>query len=187
MKQIWFIACIITCIIIQGCVTPAPVPQPPTTPKGWAYDDAVKTDVAPLAKLAINPGDLCPNYLGSGAMKFWSALVKCTAKAESGFDPNDSYTENFIDAATGVKAISVGLLQLSVGDKLNYKTPNCQLLTPENLKAPLINLACGTEIMGALIARKGGDVRKSLGAYWSTIRDRTIDACMKTELPECFK
>ena len=28
-------------------------------------------------------------------------------------------------------ARSVGLLQLSVGDKLNYKTPYCQRGTPE--------------------------------------------------------
>lgn len=117
--------------------------------------------------------------------RFWGVLVKSIVFAESGYKPDAVYVEKFKDGLTGELARSVGLLQLSVGDKLNYKG-DCQGLTNENLKDPLKNLSCGVEIMGNLIGSRG-DLQFSLGRYWSTIRKdgRALER-LYLELPECM-
>lgn len=139
--------------------------------------------------LGAELGDICPKGKANALVdytKVWQALFKCTAQAESGFDPENGFTESFTDGATKVAALSVGLMQLSVGDKLNYHTPYCSKLTPITLKDPETNLGCAAEIMAALINRKPGALRTRLGAYWSTIRDDKIHSCMVQEFPRCF-
>lgn len=139
-----------------------------------------------LAKHSTSAADLsglCSQSQDSAA--FWPALVKAIAYAESSYKPALGYTEKFNDASTGTAALSVGLLQLSVGDKLNYKTPYCQLLTPSSLKDPAVNLGCGVEIMSKLLSTPG-TVQARLGLYWSTVRPgHPAVARLKVELPSC--
>jgi len=130
-----------------------------------------------------NPGDLCPRYSSSISTQFWVALFKSTANAESGYNPNDDYTESF-KANSGARQVSSGLLQLSLDDRSRGGACSAMTTTAAIHNGPT-NLACGARIMDALIGSRGS-LRASLGRYWSTIRDGKINAQMRREVPQCF-
>ncbi len=150
---------------------------------GWlsSYDALVKASITPTM-LDAAPGDLAPS-LSKATLPFWLALLKATAKVESSWNPNDVYQENFKDAATGQLALSCGLLQLSVGDNLNY--PLSPALTPESIFVPAVNIQAGIKIMSTRILRDGSiPLRQSLGKYWSSIRDGKVDQYLEQYLQE---
>lgn len=105
-----------------------------------------------------------PPYCGN-----WLSFLRGVVKAESNWNTNAVYKEKFKDAATGDYALSVGYFQISVGDKLNYKTPYCQSLTEQTIKDPETNTGCALEIIERLIK-----VGRPLGAYWSVVRDGKV-------------
>lgn len=195
-------------IVLTSCATqsmssksPGPQQQPqpgtPSTPlsscptKGWcpSYETFLQAQFSPSV-LATDQSSVCRQRLDP--KRFWTGFVKAIVYCESGYDAASGMTEDFKDGATGVLARSVGLLQLSVGDKLNYKTPYCQRLTPETLKNPEINLGCGLEIMSTLVTRDktllGGSDPHWLGLarYWSVVRPgHCARSRVYVELPEC--
>lgn len=194
-------------LIVASCAT-IPVETPKAPPAvaaencqtiagkkscAWAptWEETIRNGLTP-GILSASPGAYCPNYSRlSDKSRFWINLFRATVRYESGFNPRATYTEKFIDHSTGKLSVSSGLLQLSIGDKSNYKGEACQKLTPESLFDPSINLACGTEIADALLAgkkpfKKNTDVRTSLGRYWSTIRDGKISSELKRLMPECY-
>ncbi len=186
MKQI-----LLALFLLTGCASlPVHSTPPSSAPaaKGWlpSYEAFVRAHITP-AMLAASPGTLCPNYIKVTEQDFWAALVRSIAYAESGFNPADIYVEKFIDTKTGVAARSVGLLQLSVGDTLNYHGTYISKLTADNIADPIENLGAGMEIMDALIQRYSG-VQVALGKYWSTIRPGApAVARLRTEIPACYQ
>ena len=196
-------------LLLSACDKPAPVAAPEViVPQGketslmcepkWCYGEKVLESLTPRM-LAADPGIYCPKHKQVNMREFWVAFSKAVHRAESNWSPTHAYTENFIDKLTGKKAESVGLWQLSVGDKLNYKTPNCKDLTAEKLRNAQINLACGLEIIDARLQRDvGKSFKDSLGKYWSTIRDNknatdsskskavTLVDTVARYLPACF-
>lgn len=180
-------------------------PTPPLSPNsyGFLWDSFVQDQLTGSPLLQANLSGLCKTKIDP--RRFWGGLVRSLVYGESyewrkskplygKVDPACVYTENFKDGLTGELAQSVGLLQLSVGDKLGYKTPNCQSITNQSLKEPTTNLACGLEIMVQLIKKYGDGptLQSSLGRYWSTIRKVGSDGKpgrswerLKVELPEC--
>lgn len=142
--------------------------------------------------MASLPLDLCPKYASlPEKKKFWSALFQATSKFESGHYAKASMVEKFLDAKTKKLAISAGMLQLSIGDTLNYKGVDCQKLNAQTLLIAEINLACGMEIADSLLSgkppfKKVANTRASLGRYWSTIRDGLVDKMLREKIPSCF-
>jgi hypothetical protein len=132
---------------------------------------------------SARPGDLCPRYSSSIATKFWVALFKATANAESNYNPNDDYVEKF-SANNGKRQVSSGLLQLSLDDKSRGGACS-QMSTTAAIHNGQINLACGARIMEALIGSRSS-LRSSLGRYWSTIRDGRVNSQLRREVPQCF-
>ena len=174
---------------------PSSHPSLSTTSYGFVWDEVVQERL-PTSLLQADTSGLCKAKIDP--RRFWGGLVRALAYGESyewrkdrplygKVDPGCVYIESFVDKLTGVNARSVGLLQLSVGDSLNYGGM-CRGLTNENLKDPERNLSCGIEIM-ATLTKKYGDgakLQSSLGRYWSTIRPggRAVER-LKIELPEC--
>jgi hypothetical protein len=178
----------ITCFVTSCAVAPVQqAPQPTEIIRWWHYDDFVKSHLT-VGMLKANPGTLCPKGVTGPIDDFWEKLAKSIAFAESGFDPKQVYQEKFIDGHTGKAAISVGLFQLSIGDKYNpnYKGTACDKLTEKNLTDPLVNLECALGIMDRLIPKKP-DLQSALGLYWSTIRAGAAAVSQfKKEMPGCF-
>lgn len=164
---------------------PSPGETAPCIRGQWCetYTQQVRESLS-SGMLSTKPTGLCPR-LEKATEEFWVALVQAMAYAESNYKPDTVYEEKFKDRLTGKNALSVGLLQLSVGDRLNYKTPYCQKLTPESLKDASTNLGCGMEIIQALIGSRP-TLQESLGRYWSTIRPggRAV-AKLKELMPVC--
>jgi len=149
---------------------PLPTVTAPTCASGtWCYSEFIRpmvTDTMISADMSI-----CSGYKTMSINQkrdAWVNLVRAISYAESNWKFGSIYEEAFIDSGTGKKALSVGMLQLSVGDRGNYKTPYCQKLTPDKLTDAETNLGCGLEIMNVLISRNR-DIY-NLGKYWSVMR-----------------
>jgi len=163
-------------MVKEGAETPTPPPavepapaQPESCARGtWCYskivspmitNDMMLADVSMACKSA--PQD---------RRRLWTSIVQAISYAESSYKYDSEYTENFISDYTGKLAVSVGMLQLSIGDK-RKASPNCQALTEAKLRQAVPNLACGVEIMHWLITRKGSKHSfLDLNAYWSVTR-----------------
>jgi len=129
------------------------------------------------------PADIstfCPAYQGAtrhDRTHFWVALMAAVARAESGFNPRNSFTESFHESGPGSPlVVSRGLLQLSFpGDRDRYR---CNMPSAESLYDPTVNLACGIKILAQLVARdhriagQVGTAWKGAAAYWATLRSR---------------
>lgn len=151
MKLLNWILILLLGPMLVACVT-QPIETKPA--KVFEFDSFVENNLG--ANTLVNRPPLCGT---------WLSYLRGIVKAESNWNPNAMYEEKFIDGSTGKRALSVGYFQLSIGDKRNYKTHYCQLLTEETLKDPEINTGCALEIIETLF-KKG----RPLGAYWSTMR-----------------
>lgn len=130
------------------------------------------------ALLAANPSDakiFCPNFSNlseSERKQFWTFFISSMAKFESGFDPNESYTERFKDSSNSY-VISRGLLQISLESSKGYR---CGFLTGRELYSPTKNLSCGIKILNHWmkkdnrIASRMGLSWKGGARYWSVLR-----------------
>jgi hypothetical protein len=174
--------------MFHGCTKqtqppPATIPSKPIASE-WKWEDFLQANLSER-HLSASQQPLCKKQIE--ARKFWSALLRSIVYAESNFNPTSTYTEKTqgIDPVTGKQTVSVGLLQLSVKDKLVYKTSHCADLNEQNIKDPEKNLGCGLEIMAKLIGTRS-DLQASLGRYWSTIRPgHKAEAKLWQDLPEC--
>lgn len=144
--------------------------------------------------------------------KFYADLFFGVTKFESNYNPKVIFWEKAQgrDSITKQIVVSEGLLQLSYADspwaKCNFdysKDKDKHLkdianrngkiswlsLFDKTINDPINNLKCGLKIMDYR-ARKnpGREFRSNMGAYWSTIRDKTmgVTAAMKTRKSECF-
>lgn len=154
----WIAACVIVivwCFVLVGCT---PIEEPKPAPKSFVFEHFVENNLGPITRAKSPP-----------ACTSWMQFLRGVVKAESNWNKEAVYEEKFVDGSTGVRALSVGYFQLSVGDKRNYPTPYCQKLTPDSLKDPEVNTGCALEIIETL-NRKG----RPLGAYWSTVRDGKV-------------
>jgi hypothetical protein len=146
-------------------------PQAPITFCGagtWCYNDTV----SPMITTALMLADTFPicQKAPLDRRKLWVDIVASISYAESTWDSQNVYQEDFQDGTTGKPALSVGLLQLSIND-VTKKTPNCLKITAVTLKDPSTNLGCGVEIMNWLVTRQGASHSvNDLGAYWSVMR-----------------
>ncbi|MGZ3652964.1 MAG: transglycosylase SLT domain-containing protein [Bdellovibrionota bacterium] len=151
------------------------------TQDGSAWSQHVYDSIPLLAPnlLSHNPNDIaqfCPGYSAlsvSDKKNFWVYLLSSLAQLESDFDPNASYTENFKDQ-NGNYVVSLGLLQLSLGDGANYK---CGFSSNADIENPDKNLDCSLRILNKLVGQNGQLAGQSgAGAwqggarYWSTLR-----------------
>lgn len=186
-------------VVVTPQPTPPVTPPPPSTPtppadpsevirarwEGKARDGAAWSQyvfaqipvVAPNL-LAKNPADVaqfCPAYPSLSATdkkNFWVYLFSAITELESNFDPTNVYKENFKDG-DGNYVMSVGLLQLSIGDAPIYK---CDFKNTADIEDPLKNLDCGLRIMNKLVGANGqiaGKIGSSWAGgarYWSTLR-----------------
>ena len=122
---------------------------------------------------SIMPADASDFWSGyeradeAGRRQFWLMLISAVAKEESSFDPNCVYHE-----PPPLDEDSLGLMQLSVGDK-SY---GCDFPDEAAVKDPRRNLLCAVRIIDELVQRAGrigGDVahrKAGAAAYWSTLR-----------------
>lgn len=130
------------------------------------------------ALLAANPTDakiFCPNFSNlseSERKQFWAFFISSMAKFESGFDPNESYTEGFKDSSNSY-VVSRGLLQISLESSKGYR---CGFLTGRELYHPTKNLSCGIKILNHWmkkdnrIASRTGLSWKGGARYWAVLR-----------------
>lgn len=150
--------------ISQKLKTPIEQPTlPPNKTWGPAYDDIIKSKLSPAMMAYEN------EYFQPITMRmddWWCTFMQAMVKTESNYDTNCVYQEKFIDDSTGLPCRSVGLAQMSLGDKFTYPDcPTLQLLTSEEqLRDPIFNLKCALEVMDSLI-RRG----KPLKSYWSSL------------------
>lgn len=207
LTQIIFVS-----LLIQACAT---VPNVSETPNGsnqqnipvanppigkclkntWRYDSLVLSKLTSTI-LAANVSSFCPNAKKLDAKTVWLNIVKAIAYAESGWNPEEQYTEKSmgIDPVTGKQVVSEGLLQMSYQDSRNWSSlPLCKAIdyTKKNITDPVLNLSCGMEIMDRLAGRDTSlDISntKSLGAYWSTVRagHNASRTKLRALMPECF-
>jgi hypothetical protein len=187
----------------SAIVVPQAKPEPTAEPlwnceAKWCHGKLVVEQLTPRM-LAANPGIYCPRYKDVDMRSFWIAFSKAVTRAESAWKPAYGMTENFNDGLTGKPAESVGMWQLSVGDKLNYRTANCKDLDDKKLVDAEKNMRCGLEIIDARLQRDVGvKFQSSLGKYWSTIRDNknptdssktkkvTLAETVRKYFPACF-
>ena len=151
---------------------------------GAAWSQHVYDTLPTLAPnlLSRSPNDIaqfCPAYgnLSAGDKKnFWVYLLSSITELESDFNPNATYTENFKDAQ-GNLVVSLGLLQLSLGDGGAY---GCGFGSNTDIENPTKNLDCGMRILNKLVGRDkqlaGRSVASWLGGarYWSTLRSPKV-------------
>jgi hypothetical protein len=132
----------------------------------------------------ITPRDVekfFPGVNGQPTAQDWANFIAGITKAESGFNPNKTYKESFVDNS-GKPQISEGYLQLSRDDVANYKMTG---IDPNQIQDPSVNLQMGVIIMDRLVSKDGviSDYTIKTGKngkqyrdyqgpseYWSTLR-----------------
>lgn len=183
---------ILATLILASCAPVQTVPEKTETPMqeepskafpcargSWCqvWTDTVKQKITPNL-LNANYGSFCSNYRSLDKQALVLNFVKSVAYAESGWNPEETYTETTMgkDAVTGKQIVSEGLMQMSYVDSKNWSSvPDCKAIdyAKKNIRDPQINLGCAMGIMGKLAGRNlATDVsdKASLGAYWSTVR-----------------
>lgn len=153
---------------------------PPTAPAdeitGSEIEDAIDKVVSDfLPKM----GNLI-NFKSS--TKYWQAVFKAVAYAESGFKLNCRYVEPPSlgkDAVTGIQNTSEGLLQLSYQDS-KYHTCDFDWQNDRNLKASDLsktifdltkNIQCGMIIMNKLVGIHGKYIFNTSN-YWAVLKPK---------------
>lgn len=189
MKLI-IISAIITIATLTGCVqSHIQVPtQPPVIIDDpgkssvqyvdyWPKKEMQEASIASLkaygsALLSFEPKDKSEWCMGSDKLAFYNKLLSAIAKYESGYDPNNTYKENFKDNH-GNYVISVGLMQVSSESCNGY---GMKYLVNSELKKNSNNLECAARILNKWIPRDGNVSQGSLGAgrYWSVMRIGSI-------------
>lgn len=146
--------------------------------KAWSEHIYRELPVLGPELLTANPVDakiFCPNFPNlseSERKQFWAFFISSMAKFESGFDPNESYTEGFKDN-TNTYVISRGLLQISLESSKGYR---CGFSTGRELYHPTKNLSCGIKILNHWmkkdnrIASRFGLNWKGGARYWAVLR-----------------
>lgn len=114
----------------------------------------------------------CPKFKSVDRKQFYLALISQLAKFESGFNPNETYTESF-DDAKGSPVVSRGLLQISIESGKGY---GCEIPMAVSLQDPKTNLECGVKILNRWIPKDGviqggqSGAWKGAARYWSPFR-----------------
>jgi hypothetical protein len=125
----------------------------------------------------------CPKFstLNHGQqVTVFSQLIAAISKYESSWNPKSGMVETSmgVDPVTKLPVKSVGLLQLSYQDQPNWKSkaPACEPMSYEkkNITDVELNLGCGIEILGKLIAKDSAISSSSArrvggGRYWSVL------------------
>jgi hypothetical protein len=169
---------------LTGCVSAPvkPVEKATCASGSWCYDELVKEHLPP-ALMSAYFGDLCPS--GADPKKFWPALMKATAYYESSYKVDTRFKERFNDSA-GNAQWSQGLFQLSLDDA-RRGVAECKEITQATILEAEPNILCAIGIMDQLVLKNQfNTMRGALGRYWSTIRDKKVDAKLKEFIPECF-
>lgn len=106
----------------------------------------------------------------------WVSLLAGMASGESSFIASQLTPEPLIKVdSSGKTAVSVGLLQLSVEDCVNYKQPAC---TQTDLQGPNFNIKLGVAILKKLvvkdniIAGQNGSLWMGGARYWHVLRNK---------------
>jgi len=117
----------------------------------------------------LSPADKAQFFPNGGTDEEWLALVSAMIKEESGFDPNQTYTENFKDA-NGNNVISTGLFQLSQESARGYGFSG---MTTQQLMDPRTNIDVGLTILQKWVSQDGyisGPNNTGGARYWSVLR-----------------
>ncbi len=127
------------------------------------------------------PSDLAEFFPdGQATPENWLKLMSAMAQRESGFDPNQTYTETFKDR-NGDFVISTGLFQVSQESSRGYGFPG---ITTQDLKDPYKNIDVTVAIMEKLIS-KGNCIacgrEKGASEYWAVLNGDSL-ADIKKEL-----
>lgn len=105
-------------------------------------------------------------------------LISKMAQYESGFDPSESYKEDFKDSS-GAYVVSRGLLQISKESANDYKCQGkttLKIIDAKDLHDYGVNLKCGVKILNKWGLKHkvlyGGKTNAWLGGskYWSVLR-----------------
>lgn len=170
-------------LTLAGCITIQNLPTPPHAtvvldwqedhPERAAWTDALLADITANFKsfdIASDAILFCPKYSGlaqTDKVHMWAEVIVWDSNYESSWNP----TEASPDAGTVADkdTWSVGLMQVSVVDQVNWKFLFGYTFT--DLKDPIKNLKLATSIMAASIAKHGHLLIASgeLGLYWSTL------------------
>lgn len=146
--------------------------------KKWTQSFQKNLDTYGHDLLDVIPQDystFCPKYKNLNLLErklFWTYFFSEMVKYESGFNPQATYKEDFVDV-NGKRIISRGLLQISIESSQGY---HCGFTQESQLHDPQKNLACGIKIYNHWVrkdARMAGYVNSSWrgGArYWAVLR-----------------
>lgn len=141
---------------------PSPQPQRPAPEKPVATPRYGKGWHPDFDRLILESKLVLPPLPASKPAFFYALAV-----AESGLDPETVFREP--QSIGGM--LSIGLLQLSLGDVKNYKAYDLGIETEDDLKDPIKNLKLGLVILSKLYSQ---DTSKTVyecgGRYWSTLR-----------------
>lgn len=114
----------------------------------------------------------CPMYSNisqTNKIRMWANLIVAMTKFESSYNPKSTYQEAPPPAGPGT--LSIGLLQMSYGDKHG----DCPLKKSEgDLMDPLVNLSCGVKIFSYWVSTDGviqNSANRGAARYWSVLRD----------------
>ena len=118
------------------------------------------------------PKDICTKTAQKDLPELYAQLISMMAKFESGWDPNEKYSEAFVDSK-GNPITSRGLLQISI-ESSNQSAYKCGTKDPNQLHDPFFNLSCGVKIMSYWTKDEVlfGSAEKNTGCgrYWSVCR-----------------
>ena len=192
---IWFFATFTACTKTET-VAPAPEtktvvstatqtvvnPDPTSCRSGvWCYDYLVRPRIT-KALLEADVSPICKTH-SVDKNQIWLAVERGISLAESDWKYETTYEEDFIDEATGKLSISTGLFQLSYGDRNNYRNTECDLITKDNLKDPVVNVKCAMAIQNKLLTTDKRDVLSVVGRYWSVMRPTVYIKKLKKTIP----
>lgn len=177
-------------LLLVGCTLKEPIGSQPAPKYVSLFPKAEWNDITVKALneygkelLKAVPADAekyCPKFKSVDKVQFYLGLISQLAKFESGFNPAETYQEDFTDAK-GSPVVSRGLLQISIESGRGY---GCPLAAPTELHTPETNLECGVRILNRWIPKdgllQGGSAGSWKGAarYWSPFRKES-----STDLP----
>jgi hypothetical protein len=177
---------IIAALLITGCAS-VPVEAPKEEKPADAVDIVSTDNYWPSADmliaahialkqygkdlLAYEPKDAKEWGLGGDKLAYYSKLLSAMAKFESGYDANQTYTENFKDQ-WGNLVRSVGIMQVSSESCAGYLG---KYIADKDLKLNANNLACAVAILNKWVPKHGVIAQgNGLGGaiYWSVLREK---------------
>jgi hypothetical protein len=129
----------------------------------------------------LNPADKAAFFPNGGTDEEWLALASAMIKNESGFDPNQTYTESFTDNS-GKNVVSTGLFQLSQESARGYGFSD---MTTAQLMDPKTNIDVGLTILKKWVSQDGyisGPNNTGGARYWSVLRPTGKLGTVKTDM-----